>query len=768
MRVTVSLLFLTALWKSRGGFKERPMRLTLRTLLAYLDDILEPSHAKEIGAKVNESGYASMLVNRIREVMRRRRLTAPELNGPGMGLDPNNVSEYLDNTLGPDAVADVEKICLDSDVHLAEVAASHQILTLVLGEPVDVPAATRERMYTLGPRVNSGSRVSAASNGKKSDEEQKSKPKVKSIAGSNNQAPTAEEKKPAKNESFGGSIPEYLKPAPLWKRLGPVAVVVVVGAVWLWLVYFDPSLNNPKPVEGEVASNRGASDETAGAAGEGTETATAPEGNTEPPVGGPEPVASTTQPKTSTTSETGTETFASTTKPGNAFENLPNHDPQAPVESPGIGKPEITPPPTTGTAVASTKPETTTPPVLKPSEIPTTTKLPATVPAAVPVSEVVYVSREGLLARKTDKGWMVMPGRTAIRPGDQVASPPPFKSLFQITSLHLTIELQPGTSIQYLGATAETQAAFQIHQGQVAIKREAPPETLTPVTLGIRLGDEDCKLALKTARVECGVEMTLREPNRFEVDLSADPYVGALFVIKGEASFQGKLAKPESVTCAGWMPLGVKDRKVLASSESRPPLLATPAWMDSDQSGMSATVRRYSLRFQREVDADLPLEHSVPGIVISPVPRMAEYAAGTLRATQQIPGLVEAIARAEFEEVRATAITGIRQWLPQSENNRDVLKSELEKHFPPDQVDPIYRLLWGYDDSDARNQVTSRLLVDWLKHDSIVIRQLAFMHIFRLTNQRYDYRPVNPPNQRRVAIERWEQHLRKNENLLLK
>src|SRR5262245_39005482 len=127
------------------------MRLTLRTLLAYLDDILEPSQAREIGDKLNESSFASSLVSRIREVMRRRRLTAPTLSGPGVGVDPNAVAEYLDNTLAPDGVADIEKICLESDVHLAEVAACHQILTLALGEPVNIPAQTRERMYALGP-----------------------------------------------------------------------------------------------------------------------------------------------------------------------------------------------------------------------------------------------------------------------------------------------------------------------------------------------------------------------------------------------------------------------------------------------------------------------------------------------------------------------------------------------------------------------------------------------------------------------------------------
>jgi hypothetical protein len=126
-----------------------PMRLTLRTLLAYLDDTLEPGEIKQIGQKVAESDAAQELVARIKQVTRRRRLTTPSDAGPGERFDANRVAAYLDNDLASEDVAELEKLCLESDVHLAEIAAAHQILTLVLGEPALVPPTAKRRMYAL-------------------------------------------------------------------------------------------------------------------------------------------------------------------------------------------------------------------------------------------------------------------------------------------------------------------------------------------------------------------------------------------------------------------------------------------------------------------------------------------------------------------------------------------------------------------------------------------------------------------------------------------
>jgi hypothetical protein len=129
------------------------MRLTLRTLLAWLDDTLPPEEVREIGAQVSETPYAQQLVERIRKVTRRRRLTVPPSSGPE-AVDPNLVAAYLDNELDADRVAELEKRCLASDVHLAEVASCHQVLSLIKNK-AKVPPESRYRMYRLfkGPEA---------------------------------------------------------------------------------------------------------------------------------------------------------------------------------------------------------------------------------------------------------------------------------------------------------------------------------------------------------------------------------------------------------------------------------------------------------------------------------------------------------------------------------------------------------------------------------------------------------------------------------------
>jgi hypothetical protein len=139
------------------------MRLTLRTLLAYLDNILDEKDADELRRKIEDSDFAQGLVQRIESANTRSRLGTPPVDGKGIGLDPNSVAEYLDNLLPPDRVPDLERICLESDVHLAEVASCHQILTIVLERGAHVDPGLRERIYRIGAPDTDRSSPSVAS-----------------------------------------------------------------------------------------------------------------------------------------------------------------------------------------------------------------------------------------------------------------------------------------------------------------------------------------------------------------------------------------------------------------------------------------------------------------------------------------------------------------------------------------------------------------------------------------------------------------------------
>lgn len=125
------------------------MRLTLRTLLAHLDRTLDPDDDAVIAAKLRESDFASRLVERVRACLHSDTLESPAPLATGTADDANRIGEYLDSVLSSEQVAEVERMCLESDAHLAEVAACHQILTLVLAKPAEIPAALRNQLYEL-------------------------------------------------------------------------------------------------------------------------------------------------------------------------------------------------------------------------------------------------------------------------------------------------------------------------------------------------------------------------------------------------------------------------------------------------------------------------------------------------------------------------------------------------------------------------------------------------------------------------------------------
>ena len=213
---------------SRFDLGDQAMRLTLRTLLAWLDDTLPPSEVREIGRQVGESPFAKDLVERVHRVTRQRRLTVPSRTGPD-ATDPNLVASYLDNELAAERVAEFEKQCLTSDVHLAEVASVHQILSLI-GQKAKVPNEARHRMYQL----------------------------VKGRESVSHKTPRASQ--PEAPTPISEPIQPWVTPEPPrrpWiERFGPVAAVlalILVLCLSAWQSLSPPSRSSNAPTPAETA-----------------------------------------------------------------------------------------------------------------------------------------------------------------------------------------------------------------------------------------------------------------------------------------------------------------------------------------------------------------------------------------------------------------------------------------------------------------------------------------------------------------------------------
>ncbi len=701
------------------------MRLTLRTLLAYLDDILEPSHAREMGEKIAESAVASGMVTRVREVLRRRRITAPDVTGPTATPDPNVVAEYLDNTLSPEGVAELERICLESDMHLAEVAACHQVLTLVLGEPVDIPPQMRERMYALGAIAPASSEGNGHATERVAAGQTLAAPPIGSATGGSAALASLQ---PA-------TVPDYLRRRPLWHKLLPVAAALLVAG-WLGLVLRDPAFGT-RGTAGRTKAPDAATAiamADARAATSGVPSAPAGENDVTQPL-----------PPTDTVPE------VATAAPGAKVSIDPEPPPDMPEPLPSV-------------APATDAAATAVPPPPQPAEAVNVAVVPPAivpgdaVPAApVNLPQVLYNSPDGILLHHVAVGdageqeWVVMPRRAFVHPGERIASPEPFAARLVVGDSLCNITLSGGTSVQSLGPTAAAAFGIGVDRGRVGLHRPAGKNT-DPVTLGLKLGEYLLRVELMEPETLCGVEVLLRQPSG-EPNPPQPPGIdGGLFVAAGtvqltDVNGQKQLLTPER----GWLSLFSVDGPPQPAR-----LRSIPEWLMPEGSPLTSIQRSNAALYERAFALDQPVALSVPALVKDRRPKMSELAVQTLGLIDDHRQLVRAL-QADHEEARHAAIVALREWLPRAPENARLLREEIDRVFRNADVDVVYELLWGYDADDARDPMTSRRLVQWLAHDDLAIRELAFFHVFNLTGgRRNDYRPNDRLTQRQASVVRWE------------
>ena len=137
--------------------------------------------------------------------------------------------------------------------------------------------------------------------------------------------------------------------------------------------------------------------------------------------------------------------------------------------------------------------------------------------------------------------------------------------------------------------------------------------------------------------------------------------------------------------------------------------------------------------------------------------RAAAVLAGAL---DQVPQMFDALADAKHADVRDTAVLVLRNWIGRGPRQLARLYQGLTDHgkMTPNQAKTAIQLLFGFDDDQQEQPATYELLIGYLQHDSLPIRELARWHLVRLVpeGQKFDYDAGASEEQRKEATDKWK------------
>jgi hypothetical protein len=726
------------------------MRLTLRTMLAYLDDILEPDDTKDIGKKIEESEFATNLVHRTRDSMRRLRLGVPPVIGRGLGHDPNSVAEYLDNTLSDERVGEFEKICLESDVHLAEVAACHQILTIVLGEPAEIDPEMRHRMYRVAAQVDA--------------------PPVQ-VDSIHPRAPATPPPVQGGTRRAKPEVPDYLRESQ-W-RLWPVAAVVLISAflTCAGLMYFGPGAWRQRVVawferpqsDAQEPSDRSGAKQVA----ETKQTDRSPD----------TPVAPLADPKRPRAVAGDAESAADVAaRPGQPAQLVPPKNalgaddaaaPPAPEPdedskaNPDSTAADVSPAQAPVPAVAAEKsqpiplpdksqsPPAETNPLVDPTEPelpanPAAADIAADRPEAAAEGFGRYTSKREVLLRLDPRtgDWKRLPAMSPLAKGDRLLSLPLFKPTVSL-STSITIQAEGPALFQLVGWTDQDVPIIAVEFGRLLMTTVGRAGN----SLQIKLEDAQPRLTFVDAESTLALDVRHvlppgQDPLSGPAPLAVDIYASSGLIRVRNGNVPVELQAPA--------------RKALVVAMAEPEGDEFPNWVTSE--GLSDLERRATTgveeKFSPDRSAKLLLKE-LAGDRRREVRSLAIWSAGYLGDFE--PAVV-ALNDKEEKVLWSTYVDELRAAVARSPETAGLVRAAFEKQRNADWP-KLFRLLWGYSSEDLKGGEDEKLVAG-LDDSSVDVRVLSFWNLQNITGSKLNYSAGEPTAARRTAVKAWKERLR--------
>ncbi|MFT7639278.1 MAG: hypothetical protein ACI9G1_001014 [Pirellulaceae bacterium] len=754
------------------------MRLTLRTMLAYMDDILDPADAEELASKIKESEFASRLVHRIRSSMRHLRVGAPKLNGKGMALDPNTVAEYLDNALPHERFPDFEKVCLESDVHLGEVAACHQILTLVLGERADVPDTIRDRVYLLGNQTAGNQTAGNQTAGKKTagkTMETSDGTHLRVDAQHARKAamePPQSEPQPAASSTPSDveqeritEVPEYMKVAQrksVWLYLVGAAAMLLVG-VFVYQAFFNTGtaiVEKPGVVEPEPNGPR----ERNPTLGQRDSVVNPIPSEVDTP-----PIVPPADPNVGTTDqvdlpsipavdpsvhpiENGSNTPA--VNSGNDVAPPPNEIPETngatalPIESnptPNSENPQpVNPVDGPGTAADTNNPNGEgTNGVVDPNELARIDVNPQ--PLVVMDVGKNASSDEQVLARwnPTEKTWLRVPPRAMLASTERFTVLPMYQpQIFLLTGIQLQFSGQ--STVRLLPTDAQGVSGVSIESGRVLL------DTGSADRIRLQLGKRSGVLVFGDVKSVAAIEVKKYLPPGTDARASKAMEIVMIYASNGSIQWQDSDESATVTVNSGELRYYVDDHNGQTISYG-----SGPKWI----SGLEAS--QIEKRAAKELEPHLTLDRSIS---LSLKERASDtkievrsLAARSLAHLGELGALIKELSDPNQHSFWSQDFGTLQIANSQGPENANRIFSLLER-IDAQRGEELYKLITSYTEEELGSGGAGKL-VGLLESEQLIERVLAIENLKQICEMELFYSAWRPEAMRRSKVQRWRERL---------
>jgi hypothetical protein len=727
------------------------MRLTLRTLLAYLDGTLDPQDAADLAKRIEESDFARDLVHRIRDCTKRLRLGAPRIDGRAAGLDPNTVADYLDNTLPAGRVPDFEKVCLESDVHLAEVAACHQILAMVLSTPAMLDPQARQRMYDV---INAADMPAANMSVEQPDVESllgiAEPPAVPLAEASALARPEFDEDDSPRLRRKRPEVPDYLRESSRSRWWAVAATVLVAAGLTALVIWLKDPVIAALGLAPEAENNSTFDNQTPATTDPATE-----ESKSAADTPRVDPTSPADPPKTPASVQPDPSNDAPPPKKIETPPVVVDQEPDAnAVDANTVEKgPPVD-------AKPGPVPDETVPPSPDAPTVDAAADDPRRKAAARPIAEAVgkFVSEDQILLRHDRRAdqWVRLATGAELITGDRLVALPLFRPKIMLNT-GVTVMLVGPAVLELHPARGNSPAGVTIVHGQLA---QVAPVARAGIAIHVRYGQRAGMLTFPDTESSAALECyRFYEPGADP--MTADgPITLDLIATSGQVTWQEDGAAHPDEIAAGNHRLAVG-----ASSPRTEPLAAPPAWITSGPSLLSeqSAIKELKQGVAPGEPIDLVLEER-----ISDRRREVRLLAG--RNHPYIGRYAALVARIRNEnenwEDRRRYIEYLRTAIQIGPAEAKAVHDIVVREFGDGVGAAVYRLLYGYSAKELEGGQLARL-VDLLSHDSLVLRALSFYNLQNVaprTSQgvpvSFGYKPEDTEVRRRTPTQKWKEKLR--------